>query len=66
LLAVRDRGPAFQPPEIGLPDDLFAEGGRGLFLISELGSPPVIMPRAGGGNEVVVALAPVVQPAVLA
>jgi len=66
LLAVRDRGPAFQPPKIGLPDDLFAEGGRGLFLISELGSPPVIMPRAGGGNEVVVALAPVVQPAVLA
>jgi len=57
LLAVRDRGPNFHPVEVALPADPLAEGGRGLYLMCELGSPPVVMPRAGGGNEVIVALA---------
>ncbi len=64
LLAVRDRGPNFCLSTIALPDDPWAEGGRGLYLMSELGSPPVVMPRSGGGNEVIVALSsPVLAPA---
>jgi hypothetical protein len=31
--------------------------------MSQLGSPPVVMPRPGGGNEVVVALVPSAVPA---
>jgi len=63
LLAVRDRGPGFQLETIALPQDPFSEGGRGLYLMSQLGSPPVVMPRPGGGNEVVVALVPSAVPA---
>jgi PAS domain S-box-containing protein len=63
LLAVRDRGPGFQLETIDLPQDPLSEGGRGLYLMSKLGSPPVVMPRPGGGNEVVVALVPSAVPA---
>jgi anti-sigma regulatory factor (Ser/Thr protein kinase) len=57
LLAVRDRGAGFAPPPPLLPDEL-AESGRGLFLVSVLGSPPVVQRRPDGGAEVRVLLAP--------
>ena len=56
VLLVRDRGPAFSPVTLALPDDCLAEGGRGLFLIAAEASPPVVLPRPGGGNEVIVRL----------
>jgi len=56
LLAVRDRGPRFDFHEPKLPQNALAEGGRGLFLIASLASMPLISPRPGGGNEVVVPL----------
>jgi len=56
LLAVRDRGPRFDFDKPTLPENAFAEGGRGLFLIASLASMPLISPRPGGGNEVVVPL----------
>ena len=56
LLAVRDRGPRFAFSHATLPDEEFAESGRGLFLISAVATPPLVIARPGGGNEVVVAL----------
>jgi PAS domain S-box-containing protein len=61
FLVVRDRGPHFMPAQIRLPDDPFAEGGRGLFIMARLGSTPVVVPRPGGGNEIVVALPAIAQ-----
>jgi anti-sigma regulatory factor (Ser/Thr protein kinase) len=57
LLTVRDRGPHFEVGSPTLPDDDFAERGRGLFIISCAASQPVVTARPGGGNEVAVALA---------
>lgn len=56
LISVRDRGPAFEIGDIALPRDAFTEHGRGLYLVSRFASPPVVSPRSGGGNEVVVEL----------
>lgn len=56
FLAVRDRGPCFEAASVTLPEDPFAECGRGFFIIANTASPPVVTPRPGGGNEVVVAL----------
>src|SRR5581483_4951099 len=53
-LAVRDRGPAFEADHIALPADVFAEGGRGLFLVEQYAERPRVFPRPGGGNEVCV------------
>lgn len=55
LLAVRDRGTGFSPPPPHLPD-IFAESGRGLYLVSVLGSPPEVRRRPDGGAEVSVLL----------
>jgi len=57
VLAVRDRGPHFDVGSLALPEDDFAESGRGLFIITNAASPPVVTARPGGGNEVAVALA---------
>ena len=56
LLAVRDRGAGFVPPPPRLPDE-FSESGRGLFLVSVLGSRPDVRRRPDGGAEVRVLLA---------
>jgi PAS domain S-box-containing protein len=56
LLAVRDRGAGFTPPAPHLPD-MLAESGRGLYLVSVLGSPPEVRRRPDGGAEVSVLLA---------
>ena len=56
VLLVRDRGPAFAPAAFTLPADALAEGGRGLYLVATEASPPVVCPRPGGGNEVIVRL----------
>jgi PAS domain S-box-containing protein len=58
LLTVRDRGPHFEIGDIKLPDDVHAENGRGLYMISTFASRPAVTPRFGGGNEVAVALVP--------
>lgn len=56
ILAVRDRGKPFAVGTIALPEDLESESGRGLYLISAFATPPVVSPRVGGGNEVIVQL----------
>jgi PAS domain S-box-containing protein len=56
FLVVRDRGAPFDIGAIALPDDPFAEGGRGMYILSCIASPPIVVPRFGGGNEVIVAL----------
>lgn len=61
LLCVRDRGPRFAFSQATLPDNDLAESGRGLFLISAVAAPPLVIARPGGGNEVVVPL-PTAQP----
>jgi len=55
LLAVRDRGAGFVRPPVLLPD-MLAESGRGLYLVSVLGSPPEVRRRPDGGAEVSVVL----------
>jgi PAS domain S-box-containing protein len=56
LLAVRDRGAGFVRPPAQLPD-MLAESGRGLYLVSILGSTPDVRRRPHGGAEVSVLLA---------
>jgi PAS domain S-box-containing protein len=53
-LVVRDRGRGFVP-QYELPDVL-NESGRGLFLIEQHGGQLVVMPRHGGGSDVMVLL----------
>jgi PAS domain S-box-containing protein len=53
-LIVRDRGPGFELRET-VPD-LYAEGGRGLFLMRYLGAELSVLPRVGGGSEAVAKL----------
>lgn len=48
LLAVRDLGPGFEPRRT-LPDDVLAEGGRGLFLVSHLTDELRVASRRGAG-----------------
>jgi PAS domain S-box-containing protein len=55
-LIVRDRGPTFKVGEIALPSDDLIDHGRGLYIVSQFASTPVVTPRPGGGNEVVVEL----------
>lgn len=69
LLSVADLGPGFGPaahggrhsvPDRGLrprlPDDLLADGGRGLYLVSRLALDLAVAPRATGGSVVSVTL----------
>lgn len=51
-LAVRDRGPAFQPADVALPADILDEGGRGLYLVTRYADVHRVTPRFGGGNDV--------------
>jgi anti-sigma regulatory factor (Ser/Thr protein kinase) len=53
-LVVRDRGAGFTPT-FELPTEL-AEGGRGLYLIEQHGGQLFVMPRHGGGSDVMVLL----------
>ncbi len=54
-LVVRDRGPGFVDSE-SLPQDLFAEAGRGMFLVHALSRSVVIDAAPGGGAQVAVDL----------
>ncbi|HST85519.1 MAG TPA: ATP-binding protein [Kineosporiaceae bacterium] len=72
LLSVADLGPGFASPVAGqpeailidatrslvprLPDDQFAEGGRGLFLVAHFALDVAVAPRATGGTVVSVTL----------
>lgn len=53
-LVVRDRGSGFSPATV-MPDVL-SENGRGLFLVEEQGGRLFVMPRHGGGSDVMVLL----------
>ena len=56
-LFVRDRGPGFSPSErVEATPDLFAESGRGLFMIRAFAHDPLVLARPGGGTEVAVRL----------
>jgi len=57
LLRVCDRGAGFAPTEPSLPADLLSESGRGLFLVRAFAAEPLVVPRPGGGTEIIVALA---------
>jgi anti-sigma regulatory factor (Ser/Thr protein kinase)/predicted ArsR family transcriptional regulator len=51
LLVVRDLGPTFEL-DVALPDEVLAEGGRGLFIASQLTEELGHAARAAGGNTV--------------
>ncbi len=57
VLVVRDLGASFQLPEVGeagavrVPD-LDSDGGRGLFLVSQLAPALAVAARRGGGSEI--------------
>ncbi len=55
MLIVRDEGDTFDPPD-ALPENMLAEGGRGLYLIGAFASAPVVIAVPGGGKEVAVRL----------
>jgi anti-sigma regulatory factor (Ser/Thr protein kinase) len=56
VLHVLDKGPGFQfSPR--LPPDLYSEFGRGLFLISKLGTDFTVERRPGGGSHARIVLA---------
>ena len=54
-VAIRDAGPGLRPKRRTLPDP-FAEGGRGLFLVSSLGEGMRIRRLDAGGTEITVGL----------
>ena len=51
LLCVSDRGPGFRLAPV-LPDDIFAETGRGLFLVRAFAHSLSVQRRPGGGSTV--------------
>lgn len=55
VLTVHDLGPGFVP-DPKLPDDPYAEGGRGLFLVSHLTSELAVAAKRAGGSRVTVRL----------
>jgi serine phosphatase RsbU (regulator of sigma subunit)/anti-sigma regulatory factor (Ser/Thr protein kinase) len=55
FLIVRDNGDGFQP-RARLPEDLFSESGRGLFLVSALATSVTSTTRLEGGTDVCVVL----------
>jgi anti-sigma regulatory factor (Ser/Thr protein kinase) len=55
ILTVCDRGPGFQLRH-ALPKDLFAESGRGLFLVNVFADDLRVRPNPGGGSCVSVRL----------
>lgn len=54
-LTVHDLGPGFEP-RVALPDDVYAEGGRGLFLVSHLTRELEVAAKQAGGSKVSVVL----------
>ena len=58
LLKVADRGRWLkdQSHQTTLPSDVFAEGGRGIYIVESLVGPIFVRHRAGGGSEVAVRL----------
>ncbi len=51
ILTVNDLGPGFVP-STQLPDDIFDEGGRGLFLVSSFASELQIVQKKAGGSRI--------------
>lgn len=57
VLTVSDRGPGIREPAgAKLPDDVLAQGGRGLFLVRALAGDPSISQRSESGTEIAVPL----------
>jgi len=56
LFTVHDLGPAFELGELSLPD-LAGEGGRGLWLVSQLAKDLDVVAKRGGGKRVQAVLA---------
>ena len=52
VVTIRDTGPGMRPIPAQLPADLMSEGGRGLYLITELSEGATIRPSPGYGTEV--------------
>jgi len=52
IVTIRDTGPGMRPVAAALPEDLLSEGGRGIFLITELSEGATIRPTPGYGTEV--------------
>jgi PAS domain S-box-containing protein len=55
-IRVRDTGPRFNVPRHGLPENPYAEDGRGLFLVSTLAEDLRIGPAPGFGTEITLRL----------
>jgi anti-sigma regulatory factor (Ser/Thr protein kinase) len=55
VLTIRDRGPGFSP-EVRLPDDPAADGGRGLYIVAKLVGEISVRRADAGGAEVSVTL----------
>ena len=56
VLVVADRGPGFFRLHSTLPDALFSESGRGLFLVSAFGNDLVVEQNPTGGSRVSIVL----------
>ncbi|HEY7993467.1 MAG TPA: PAS domain-containing protein [Candidatus Eremiobacteraceae bacterium] len=52
IVTIRDTGPGMRPMPATLPEDLLSEGGRGIYLITELSEGATIRPTPGYGTEV--------------
>ena len=52
IVTIRDTGPGMRATPANLPSDLLSEGGRGLYLITELSEGATIRPSPGYGTEV--------------
>ena len=52
VVTIRDTGPGMRMTPATLPDDVLSEGGRGLYLITELSEGATIRPTPGYGTEV--------------
>lgn len=52
IVTIRDTGPGMRATPATLPSDVLSEGGRGLYLITELSEGATIRPSPGYGTEV--------------
>jgi len=52
IITIRDTGPGMRTMPATLPEDLLSEGGRGIYLITELSEGATIRPTPGYGTEV--------------
>ncbi|MDP9018887.1 MAG: ATP-binding protein, partial [Candidatus Eremiobacteraeota bacterium] len=56
VLHVMDRGPGYSLGKAVLPDDPFAEGQRGLYIVAAVGSDFTVTPMPGRGTHAQVVL----------